>query len=152
VITFCTETYAQCIVELKERFPRHWEELALDKDEFPLDPQYEVYQERERKGELFLVVGRDKGEMCAYFVGFIAPGLHYRTCRTLTMDIFWLAPEHRGKYAGIRLFKVVEQEAQRRGVDRIFVGSKLHKDAGWLFSRMGYKPVETYYSKLVGRD
>jgi len=82
----------------------------------------------------------------------VAPGLHYKTCLTLTMDIFWVKPEYRGKSAGIRLFKTVEAEARRRGVQRMFMGSKLHKDAGWLFEKLDYKPVETYYSKFLGES
>ena len=96
------------------------------------------------------MVGRDNGSIVAYFVGFVAPGMHYRTCLTLTMDIFWVKPEYRGKSLGIRLFKAVEAEAVRRGVNRMFVGSKLHKDASWLFDKLKYKPVEMYYSKTFG--
>jgi hypothetical protein len=28
----------------------------------------------------------------------------------------------------------------------MFVGSKLHKDASWLFEKLGYTEVERYYS------
>lgn len=141
------EPFSTCLAEMKALFPRHWEELALDKDRFELDPQYELYLERERRGEVLCMVGRQAGEITAYFVGFVAPAMHYRTCLTLTMDIFWVAPEHRGKSLGLRLFKAVEAEAMRRGVHRMFVGSKLHKDASWLFEKLGYRSVETYYSK-----
>jgi GNAT superfamily N-acetyltransferase len=79
-------------------------------------------------------------------VGFVAAGLHYRTCLTLTLDIFWVRPEHRGKGAGVKLIKAVEAEAKRRGVQRMLVGSKLHKDASWLFERLGYTEIERYYS------
>lgn len=148
--TFVTESMAQCLPELEKLFPEHWAELALDKDQFPLNPQYAVYAHREEQGELLCMVGRDNGGIVAYFVGFVAPGMHYQTCLTLTMDIFWVKPEYRGKSLGIRLFRAVEAEAERRGVNRMFVGSKLHKDASWLFQKLGYKPVETYYSKTFG--
>jgi GNAT superfamily N-acetyltransferase len=135
---------------MKPLFPLHWRELALNQDKVPLDPQYETYLARDQRGEVLFIAGREVGELIAYFVGFVAPGLHYRTCLTLTMDIFWVRPEYRGKSAGIRLFKTVEAEAKRRGVQRVFMGSKLHKDAGWLFERLDYEPVETYYSKWLG--
>lgn len=150
MMTFAPESLTEHLEALKPMFPLHWQELALNKDHVPLDPQYEVYLERDARGEVLFVSGRENGEIIAYFVGFVAPGLHYRTCLTLTMDIFWVRPDHRGKSAGLRLFSAVENEAKRRGVKRMFMGSKLHKDSGWLFARMGYEPVETYYSKWIG--
>lgn len=150
MLTFSVENLTERLHELKPLFPLHWEELALNKDCVPLDPQYEIYLRRDELGEVMFIAGRDGGELIAYFVGFIAPGLHYRTCLTLTMDIFYVHPTHRGKSAGVRLFKAVEQEARRRGVQRMFVGSKCHADASWLFERLGYSEVERYFSKWLG--
>lgn len=150
MMTFAVESLTQNLEVMKPLFPLHWEELALNKDSVPLDPQYDIYLQRDARGEVLFVAGRDAGALIAYFVGFVAPGLHYKTCLTLTMDIFWVLPQYRGKSAGVRLFKTVEAEAERRGIKRMFMGSKLHKDSGWLFERLGYAPVETYYSKLIG--
>lgn len=150
MITTQIETLHDCLEELKPLFPRHWEELALNKDKVPLDPQYEVYLQREDAGQVMLITMREAGQLLGYFVGFVAPGLHYKTCLTLTMDIFYVWPEARGNGGGFQLFKAVEKEAKRRGVQRMFVGSKLHKDASWLFEKLGYEPVETYYSTWLG--
>jgi len=148
VITWGVEPFPPFLEEAKALFPAHWEELALNQDTVPLDPQYEVYLERDSRGEIIVIVGRSSGKLVGYFVGFVAPGLHYRTCLTLTMDIFYVVPEHRGRQ-GIRLFRAVEAEAKRRGVQRMFVGSKLHADASWLFEKLGYQKVETYYSVML---
>jgi GNAT superfamily N-acetyltransferase len=149
VITWGVEPFPPFLEEAKPLFPLHWEELALDKDKVPLDPQYEVYLDRDRRGEILLIVGRSSGKLMGYFIGFVAPGLHYRTCLTLTLDIFWVHPEYRGRQ-GVALFRTVEREAQRRGVMRMFVGSKLHKDADWLFEKLGYTEVEHHYSCWLG--
>jgi GNAT superfamily N-acetyltransferase len=149
VITWGVEPFAPFLEEAKALFPAHWQELALNKDEVPLDPQYEIYLERDRRGEILLIVGRSSGILVGYFVGFVAPGLHYRGCLTLTMDIFYVKPECRGRQ-GLKLFRAVEVEAKRRGVQRMFVGSKLHADASWLFSKLGYTEVERYYSLWMG--
>ena len=114
----------------------------------PLAPNYGLYLERDSRGEVLVIAMRQAGELVGYFVGFVAPGLHYQTCLTLHLDIFWLKPEHRGKRGGMILFDAVEAEAARRGVQRMFVGSKTHLDASWLFERRGYTKVETYYSHL----
>lgn len=150
MITFCVERLSDELEALKPFFPLHWAELALNQDKVPLDPQYEVYLERENRGEVLFICARQAGEIVGYFVGFIAPGLHYKTCLTLTMDIFWIHPSVRGGGAGYHLFKFVEKEAKQRGVVRMFVGSKLHKDASWLFEKLGYQEVERYYSTYLG--
>lgn len=150
MITCHVESFEGQLEELKAILPLHYEELALNKDTVPLDPQYDIYISRERAGELLFVTLREAGELVGYFIGFIAPGLHYRTCLTCTMDIFFVHPDKRGQGAGQHLFAFVEKELRRRGVHRWFVGSKCHKDASWLFERLGFEQVEIYYSKMLG--
>jgi GNAT superfamily N-acetyltransferase len=136
--------------EFQPLFPLHWEELALDQDKVPLDPQYEIYAQREFMDQLLFVTIREDAAPIGYFIGFIAPGLHYKTCLTCTMDIFWLHPSKRGNSTGALLFNFVEKELKRRGVDRWFVGSKCHLDASWMFERLNFERVEVYYSKWLG--
>jgi len=150
VITAHVESLTENLEGLKGFFPEHWVELALNKDKVPLDPQYDIYLQRDAAGQVLYVALREGGNQIGYFVGFIAPGLHYKTCLTLTMDIFWVHPERRKGRGGIILFKEVEREAKRRGVHRMFMGSKLHKDAGALFQYLKYEPVETYFTKWIG--
>jgi GNAT superfamily N-acetyltransferase len=150
MITFEVESFTDRLPELKPILPLHYEELALDKDKVPLSPQYHIYEAREALGELIFVTAREKGELIGYFIGFIAPGLHYSTCLTCIMDIFYIHPEHRGSDFGFKLFDFVEKELLRRGVDRWFVGSKCHLDASWLFERLGFERTEVTYSKYMG--
>ena len=151
MITFHVESFRAGVPEIKKLIVGHWDELALNKDEVPLDPMWEVYFQREDRGEVLFIAARDAGEMVGYFIGFIAPGLHYRTCLTCTMDIFYVRPDKRTGSAGIRLFKFMEEEVKRRGVRRLFVGAKLKADASPLFERLKYERVEVYYSKWLGK-
>jgi len=150
MITTHIESFEALLDELQPLLPLHYEELALNQDKVPLSPQYNVYIERERAGGLLFVTLRDAGELVGYFIGFIAPGLHYSTCLTCTMDIFFLRKDKRTGSAGVRLFRFVEDELRRRGVQRWFMGSKVKADASALFKRIGAEPVETYYSKWLG--
>lgn len=150
MITAHIESFTERLQELQDLLPLHYRELALDQDKVPLSPQYGVYIEREARGELLFVTLREAGALVGYFIGFIAPGLHYSTCLTCTMDIFYVHPDKRGGRAGIKLFKAVEAECKRRGVQRWFVGSKCHMDASWLFELLGFNRVEVYYSKWLG--
>lgn len=150
MITAHVESLTERLPDLMPLLPLHYRELALNQDKVPLDPQYDLYLERDRLGQVILVTLREAGQMIGYFIGFVAPGLHYRTCLTCTMDIFYVHPDKRGGRGGLILFKAVEDELKRRGVQRWFVGSKCHMDASWLFERIGFERVEVYYSKWVG--
>lgn len=150
MITAQIESFEKTLAEFSPLFPVHYEELALNKDKVPLDPQYDIYIAREKMGELLFVTLREAGAPVGYFIGFISPALHYKTCLTCTMDIFYVHPEKRGSGGGQMLFSFVEKELKRRKVDRFFVGSKCHKDASWLFEKLGFEQVEIYYSKWLG--
>jgi len=151
VLTCHVESFEERLAELKPLLPLHYEELALNQDKVPLSPQFDVYIARERRGELLFVTMRDAGDLVGYFIGFIAPGLHYSTCLTCTMDIFFIRKDKRGQaMPGVRLFRFVEQELKRRGVDRWFVGSKIKADASALFEFLDFEKVEIYYSKWLG--
>lgn len=150
MITAHVESFEENLEYLKPLLPIHYKELALNQDKVPLSPQFDKYVATEKQGGLIFVTLRKAGEMVGYFIGFIAPGLHYSTCLTCQMDIFYVLPDHRGSGTGFQLFKFVEQQLKKRGVQRLFVGSKLHKDASWLFEKLNYTPVETYYSAWLG--
>jgi hypothetical protein len=150
MITCHVESFEERLAELQVLLPLHYEELALNQDKVPLVPQYGIYIDRERAGQLLFVTLRDAGELVGYFIGFISPGLHYSTCLTCNMDIFYVRQDKRAGSAGVRMFRFVEAELRRRGVQRWFMGSKIHADASPLFKRIGAAPVETYYSKWLG--
>lgn len=149
-VTAHVENLTEGLQELSQHFEKHYLELALNRDQVPLSPQYEVYLRRDANGEVCYVALRDAGNLVGYFVGFVAPGLHYSTCLTCTLDIFWVHPEYRKGRSGIILFKAVENELKRRGVKRWFVGSKMHQPADALFEYLKFEPVEKYYSKWLG--
>ena len=150
MITCHVESFEDRLDELKVLLPAHYKELAMNQDKVPLSPRFGVYIEHERAGGLLFVTLRDAGELVGYFIGFIAPGLHYSTCLTCTMDIFYVRQDRRSGSSGVRLFRFVETELRRRRVQRWTMGSKIHADASALFKRIGAAPIETYYSKWLG--
>jgi len=152
VITANVESFTVCFDEWRGLIAGHWERLALDRDKVPLDPMWDSYFTREERGELMFLVLRDRGRMIGYWLAFIAPGLHYKTCLTATMDIWYLVPGYEQTMASMILMRGVEHEYKRRGVDRSFVGEKLHRPCGRLYEAFGYQPIETYYSKWIGAE
>lgn len=161
MITAHTELLRDVLTELQPFLEAHWRELALDQDKVPLTPQYGEYQRREAAGELLLCTLREAGKVIAYFLGFVAPGMHYATCLTLTMDIFYVTPDFRpddslDEIEQNLLFKTLFAEVKRaavaRGVQRVFFGSKLAKDVSRFYiEELGLTEVERWFSGWWGK-
>lgn len=150
MITAQVESMFDALDEALPMLQKHYEELALNKDKVPLDPDWNAYRRLDEQGAILCVTLRDKGRLVGYYTGFVLPDLHYKSCLSLKMDIFWTHPDIRGGMAGVKLFRTVRAEAKRRGVKRMFAGSKHHKDASKLFEFLKMELVETYYTEWIG--
>ena len=148
-LIFARERLEPIIPELQDTFIEHWQELAEDKDLVPLDPDYDRYIDMDNNGNLFFFSCRKDGELIGYFVGIVCRGLHYATTIDCRLDIFYIRKEHRGSSLGIKLFKAAEKELRALGVDRWYVGCKVKHDTSALFERLGFRPIETFFSKML---
>jgi len=150
MITAQEEAWSQAIVDMEPLLAEHYQELSLHTGLFPLSVCFGIYNAMEARGELMVVTLRELGTLVGYFVGFVRPGMHYSTCLTLTMDVFFLSPEVRNKGAGaFKLFRHVEKAAKARGVDYMLFGSKKHKDSGRIFQAMKMTHIEDWYGKFL---
>lgn len=150
-ITFQSESFMACLPEMVDLFDLHYKELAMNQDKVPLAPAYDKYKAMEAAGNLILVTMRVDGVVKGYFIGFISPSLHYTTCLECLMDILWIHPECRADgMPGMKLFRAVEPELKKRGVQRWIVGEKLKAPIGAIFKRVGFEPFEMYHSKWIG--
>lgn len=136
--------------EIRPLLPAHHEALGLFKPWMPLDPQYEAYLRRELTGELVYVTLRVDGKLAGYWISMVAPGFHYQSTLTATMDILWIQPEWRNRGASKLLHDTMEGELRRRGVKLWWAGSKSHASiAPWLES-LGFEEAEVYLCKWIG--
>ena len=143
------ERYTSCEDELREIYPEHWAEIALDKKLIPLNPSYDTYRTLDQAGSILMVTVRDGETLAGYMIGFIWPHLHYQTVECFT-DIFFVRPQYRcGGWTYLKLFRRYHSELEQRNVIRWHVTSKDHKDSGAIMRRMGFRAVETHYSRLV---
>lgn len=152
MITTQIEPLDACLEELKVLFPLHWQELAVFKDKMELAPQYHVYADRYNRGELVIPTARADGKIIGYWPTFIAPGLHYGTTLTATMDILYVDPAYRGEGVAKMLAETLKDELIRRGVKLWYVGSKLHKDIEAFYESLGFTPIEKYFGLWLGTD
>lgn len=148
------ESFEACLPELEPLFRIHHAELALFQDRMPLAPQYDEYVARERAGSLFLVTVRVDGKIAAYYVTQVAPGFHY--CGTLTahLDICYIVPEQRHKGLALPLFRCVERELKRRGVQVWYSGYKTHNDLQMpaLLEALDFQPADEHWVRWLGDD
>lgn len=136
--------------EMLPLLTRHWREVALNHAEVPLDIDHERYEELDECGALHILTVRRNGLLIGYHVAIVTTHLHYKSTLHGITDVYWIAPECRHGVTAIRMFQAVERELQKLGVRKLFTATKLHMDQGPLFERLGYKPVERLYAKLIG--
>jgi len=146
---FAEENFYEVLQEIAPLLHEHWQEIALNKDEVPLSPVWDIYKNLFDGGKLKVITAREDGKLVGYTVYIVAPSLHYASELFADADIFWLAPEYRKGMTGLKLFRYAEAVLKEAGVTQIFNKIKLHFDIGKVFERMGYSAVERVYSKRV---
>jgi hypothetical protein len=148
-IVYQVEKWRNLRREMLPLLVKHWKEIALNHADVPLDIDHEKYDALDKSGALHIVTVRQDGELIGYHVAIISGHLHYKSTLHGITDVFWVSPEHRKGFTGIRLFKQVEKEMAALGVRKLFTGTKVHLDMSKLFERLGYKRVEFLYAKLL---
>jgi len=149
-ITYQIESMSQCVDEMSDLWELHWQEIALDRQKVKLEPDIKTFELLEETGQLSIVTVRDDGKLVGYHVSLVRPHLHYSSSLTAYVDMYFLHPDYRGGMAGYKMFKCVEAVLKLRGVQRIYTGTKLHKDMGKLFERLGYNETERLFVKWIG--
>lgn len=137
----------------------HWEEVALDKDQVPLAPDWPRYRLFERQGILKALGMRSAaGKLVGYNVFFVQPPMHYAAQRWAVNDILYLDPAERSGTLGARMIREAEERFRPAGVGKIIYHAKLHvhspgKEKGAtvtdLLVRMGYRHDENVLTKLL---
>lgn len=143
------ERWRDLRAEMLPLLTRHWREVALNHADVPLDIDEEQYAGLDESGALHIVTARRDGLLIGYHVAIVSGHLHYRSTLHGITDVYWIAPECRHGVTGMRMFQAVERELKAIGVRKLFTATKLHLDQGPLFERLGYKPVERLYAKLI---
>ncbi len=148
-VTFHVEAWPDCLPEIAQHWPSHWNEVALHKDEIPLDPDMDEYMRLYEAGQLHCTVARSRGLCVGYAVVIIRRHLHYRTSLSGFFDLYYVHPNFRRGWTGVNLFRHVEREMRRRGVERLFTGTKVSLDASRIFERLGWTETERVHTKLL---
>jgi len=149
-LTFATENWSDCVGEMHPMWRDHWAEVATHKDKIALKPDLAEYERINAAGQLHLTAARHKGELVGYLSAIVRPHLHYAHSLSAFYDLYYLAPAYRQGANGLQLFREAERALKARGVERMFTGTKLSKDMGKLFQRVGWQETERLFVKWIG--
>jgi GNAT superfamily N-acetyltransferase len=142
------QKYADVIEDIKPLLGAHHEELALYKDEIPLDPDYGLYQKLNEMGLIRAYTVRLGGALIGYAIfSIVARHLHYAH-RWAINDILWIHKDHRHFGIGSELCDVFEEDLRREGPIVIHIETKDHEPAlAMLLRARGYDVVGVSLSK-----
>jgi GNAT superfamily N-acetyltransferase len=131
-------------------FREHWEEIALYRDDIPLDPFISGYLALAAKDLLLVITARRDGILVGYSVFFLHPyHPHYKSCPYAMNDVLFVTKRERGGTLGMRLIKSSEVFLREKGYRRIFWHVKVQHDFGPLLKRLGYAAEDVVWGKLM---
>lgn len=150
MIQFACESLPECAAEIGPLWQRHYDEKVDDRSLTPFDPDWERYALLDQIGKLLILTARDEaGALVGYLMAFVDTHLHFKGTTFATVDVFWLAPEHRGGRTALRMLKASEELFRFAGA-QIVVQHEWHaKGQGRLLSHLGYEGLERSMKKVL---
>jgi hypothetical protein len=122
--------------------------VANFREDVPLDPNWEYYDELSKKGIRHLLTARDNGRLAGYYLSTVLYHPHYKTTLFSFVDVYFLLPEYRNAANGLRLFDEYEKAMKSLNV-KVMVGRERLGHSPFL-PRLGWTAAETALVKLNG--
>lgn len=129
----------------------HWKEIEDYQDELPIDLDLDMYHMLNQAGYLKVIIVKDKDKIIGYHILIINKCLHYKNKLMAATDMFYLNPDYRKGFNGIKLFKFTEKVMVKENVKLLLYSSKYNYNKGIIFKRLGFQPAEISYSKLINK-
>lgn len=148
-VIFAVEPLAKAYAEAAELTGQHWHEVAPYKEINELNPDMEKYLALENAGVLILITARAEGELVGYIMMLLYPHPHYKHVVNAMDDLHFLRHDYRNGFTFMRMIAFTENEMQQRGAKIMQLRTKAEQDHGALFVRLGYKPQDITYTRLL---
>jgi GNAT superfamily N-acetyltransferase len=149
MIEFGVEKYHQVSEDIKDLIKLHYEEIAVNKDVIPLDPDWDRYKQLDDKGLILTVTARDDGKLIGYAIFFVTTHLHYKSTYYANNDLLYLHPDYRKGLIGVRLITLSEKYLKEKGVTKIMWHIKFNKDFSRLLHHLGYVDEDIIVGKII---
>ncbi len=104
----------------------------------------------EAQGQLKVTTARSGNVLVGYIFNFLGAHPHSRSLVFSRIDNFWLDPAYRGGLAVLRWLRLNDAMLDELGVKKRYIGignDFMAGRVGNLFRRLGYKPIETIWSR-----
>lgn len=149
MITYQIEKWNSVQPEIEPYAVAHFLETESHLEEIPMDMDWEKLKGLDDLGMLHTVTVRDNGKLVGYFVSLISTHFHYKSTLHAMVYLYYLRPENRGNYVGIKMFQFAEEKLKEIGIQKILSGTKVHLNFSSLFERLGYKNTELIFEKIL---
>jgi hypothetical protein len=149
MLTFQKESLHPFVEEAVQLFEKHYEEIAERRDVIQLDPNIQLYDDLEAKDMLEVHTIRDDGNLVGYSLWFIVMHPHYKTSKTVTSDLLYIAPQYRKGLTGVKFIKWTTELIKERNPQRIMFRVKPFLDYGPILERLGASFFEKTYSIVL---
>lgn len=133
---------------LHELARRHWS--AANNSSMEYDPDWQRYMDMEDQGTMRWLAVRHEGKFVGYASMLVTPHLHSRRVTRGVIQDFFIAPEYRSGFAGIRLF--LEVHKIMRAVNARTVIAADRGGLAKLFKFLGYFKSETIWIKELKQE
>jgi GNAT superfamily N-acetyltransferase len=127
----------------------HWIECSIDREAVPFDPDWNLGRTMERCGVLKCFALRDDGELVGYSIFEVSSHLNFKTTTYAWNNGIYVRPESRKGNAGIKLIVESERWLKADGVKKFVYLAPSNSALNDLLVKDGYRPSETYYTKLA---
>jgi hypothetical protein len=151
-LTFGWESCAVLFKEpnVNDLLRAHWDELGLDHEKMPLDPDFNRYIALEALGIFRVWAARDGPTLVGYLAFQVIYNLHYKSTLHAMEDLFLLSAPYRKGLAGYRMFKGALDALKELGVKRVILHEKTHFQQergglGKLFGRLGFSHTDNLW-------
>jgi hypothetical protein len=150
-LQYQVERWASFYPDAKPLMQRHWEEIALDRENIKLSLDEARYQGMDDAGILHILAMRDEGRLVGYYLAFLLPHVHYKEAGLMAFtDIYFVQPESRQATNGIQIFIEAEKSLREKGVVKAYLSTKVHHDNSPIFEALGWKLSDKSFTKYLG--
>ena len=133
---------------LHELARRHWD--AANNTHMQYDPDWDHYKRMEDENIMRWLAVRHEGKLVGYASMLVLPHLHSRKVMNGVVQDYFIAPEHRNGFAGIRFFKEIQNIMKA-----VNAGIMIASDRGGLskfFKFLGFFKGETIWVKKLSGE
>jgi GNAT superfamily N-acetyltransferase len=142
------ESYDSIVDDIRPLLEEHWAELALFKDDIPLDVNWDAYKRGYEAGIIRAYGSRLDDKLIGYAIfQVVARHPHYQHAVAIN-DVIWIAPAHRNMRVGTALCEFFEDDLRKDGPIVISIETKAHAPAlAALLQARGYLTIGPVYGK-----